>query len=143
MSEELFARIGKGLFPVDERGQEALHGLPEGKPVMLTIRKHRNAKQFRLYWAVVSILMENAPEFDGWDREQVSQQLKLDAGAVDWFTHKATGATFGVPQSLKFESMSADRFSRFLDRVIYIVSTQYVPGLAQNTIRRRIEEMCQ
>lgn len=140
MSRELFVKIGRGLFPSDERAEEILHGLPEGRAVMVEVHKPRNPKQHRLYWALVKILAENCAEFENQDLEEISRQLKIDCGAVDWMVHKRTGMKFGVPQSLKFESMSQDRFKRFLDRAIYVVCSQYLPGLAEEMARRQIED---
>ena len=140
-SKELFAKVGRALVPFDERGVELLHGLPEGKAVMVTIDKPRNPRQHRLYWALVKILHDNCIEFENSDPDDISRQLKIDCGAVDWFVHKPSGTKFGSPKSLKFESMAQDTFKRFLDRAIYVVCTQYLPGLAIEATRRQIEDM--
>lgn len=141
MSRELFVKIGKGLFPSSERAEEIMHGLPEGRAVMVSVDKPRNPRQHNLYWALVKVLMENCDEFKGWSRDAVSKQLKIDCGAVDWMVHKRTGMQFGSPQSIRWESMPQDKFKRFFDRAIHVITTQYIPNLESAVIREQVEEM--
>ena len=141
MTKELFARIGKSLVPADERAEELLHGLAEGKAVMVDIERPRNPKQHKLFWALMKILRDNCAEFEGDDLEEIAKQIKIDCGAVDWFVHKASGVKFGTPQSIAFASMKQEKFARFLNRAIHVITTQYLPGVSSEAVRERLEDM--
>lgn len=148
MGAPLFLRktLRGGLEPVDEAGVEALSAYKPGDVVRGDLRKPRNPKRHRWYWALCGLVAENSDR----TAEEVSTLLKLATGHRETLALKAGacphcgGAVEKVaylPKSIAFAKMDEASFGLFTDRCVKVVAERLIPGIAEEALRKEIEEM--
>lgn len=139
MNEIAMTRKGHALVPVDEISSDALMHVPGGKEVLVTVRAPRNPRQHRLAWA----LAQKVSEACDWlpDAESAMDWLKIRCRHVRIVHNPATGHSFIVPKSIAFASLNQQSFSRLLNRMVYVICSEIVPGLSEADLRSEIEAM--
>lgn len=131
-------RFRGGILPHGDDAQEMFATIKDGAEFICEVRTVRSLKQLKLFWGLMGLLAENCETFTS--KDDAADNIKLDCGEVDWFVHHRTGVKFGRPRSIAFESMSQDRFNRFMNRVLFVIESEYLPG-ASMALMRRVYEM--
>ena len=67
--------------------------------------------------------------------------LKIKARHVKIIQNPKTGQVAIIPKSIAFASLSQDAFKRVLDRMIFIVCSEIIPGLDEGKLRAEIMAM--
>lgn len=126
------------LIPETDGGREAFGTIKDGAQVLVDVRTVRSVRQLNLYWALMTLLADNCDDFAS--KESASDIIKIDCGEVNYFLHPKTGEIFGSPRSIAFESMPQDRFNRFMNRVLWVIESKYLPDSSE-ALRKEMYRM--
>lgn len=133
----VFVKDLRSLRPADPLAEEIMRSLKAGAMVTVEVRKSRNLQHHRLYWSLMQLVADN---MDGnYSAEVVSDVVKIRAGHVIP-VRTAKGEVF-LPKSISFAAMDQQDFREFFDRAIQVVTSDILPGLDSETLRREVYEM--
>lgn len=130
-------REGSHLVPVDAVAAEMLAEVPMNTGVMVTVKVPRNLRQFRLAWALADIVSKSVDFLH--DREDAMTWLKIKARHVRMLQDPLRGTVAIVPKSIAFASLDQAGFARVLNRMIYVTTTEIIPGLQESSLRAELE----
>src|SRR6476659_7800903 len=86
-----------GLVPTDAMSEELLASIPDGREVLVTIRRPRLIRHHRLLWALLKKVVENT---DRWESEKsLLDSLKLATGLFEARV-AINGAPYAIPSSI-------------------------------------------
>jgi hypothetical protein len=129
------------LRPADDAGQEALRKLGNGELVSIEIKKSRNIKHHRMFWALMSIVHENMDSERYPTVEDLTAAVKIAAG-LRTRIELPNGDVGFIPGSIAFHKMSQIEFSDFYDRVCDLICKHFLPGVDSDALREEVEIMC-
>lgn len=135
----MMRRINGKLETIDPVSAEAFEHVPCNKDLFVVIRSRRNPKQHRLAWALASKITDGCDFLH--DSEEAMTYLKYKTKHVKIVVDHKTGQSFVMPKSISFASMTQEQFSRFLNRAIYVVCSEIIPGLPEKTLRAELQAM--
>lgn len=138
MADILMRKVLGTLRPVDAQGEEIMRSVSNGSIVRVTVKKPRNIKHHRKYWALISLLHENQERYA--TPEELSDAIKCATGHCNVLT-RSDGYEIRVPRSISFGKMDQTEFDRFYERVIDLAVTRIIPGLSREDIKREVEAM--
>ena len=128
------------LRPVDEAGEVALQKIRQGEVISIEIKRPRNVRHHRMFWALMTIVHEN---MDG-DRyptvEDLVAAIKIAAG-LRTRIDLPTGETGFIPGSIAFHKMDQTAFSEFYNRVCDLIAKHFLPGVTADELRNEVEIM--
>lgn len=140
MARFLVAKHLGSLRPVDEGGEEALRAIGQGEIVQVEIKRPRNVKHHRMYWALVTLVWQN---MDG-DRYPTADDLhaaiKIAAG-LRTRIELPNGEVGFIPGSIAFHKMDQDAFSKFYDRVCDLIAKHFLPGVTSAELKHEVSLM--
>jgi hypothetical protein len=128
------------LRPVDANGEEALSRIKQGIAVMVEVKRPRNAKFHRLYWALVSIVHENMDSERYPSPEDLHAAFKIAAG-IRTRIELPNGEVGFIPGSIAFHKMDQAAFDAFYDRICDLVATHFLPGVDKDDLRLEVANM--
>ena len=117
-------RSGDKLVPVTEWDRDRLLDVPEGKDLSIKISRTRSARQHRLFWALMQIVVDNHPFYIR--GEQLVEWLKVRLGYVDEIMFH-DGSMMTKVSSISFTSMGQDEFQKFFNLALHVIITEVVP----------------
>ncbi|CAB5220037.1 Protein of unknown function DUF1367 [uncultured Caudovirales phage] len=117
-------RSGDKLVPVTEWDRDRLLDVPEGKDLSIRISRTRSARQHRLFWALMQIVVDNHPFY--MRGEQLVEWLKVRLGYVDEIMFH-DGSMMTKVSSISFTSMGQDEFQKFFNLALHVIITEVVP----------------
>ena len=140
MTDEIpMCRRGDALHAVDEVSAAQLRAAAgEGRDVMVVVRSRRNPDQHRFAWALAAKLAEACGFFDA---EDAMDFLKIKARHVRYVTDPRTGEIHLVPKSINFASCTQAEFSRLINRMVWLVCSEILPGITEEELRAEVEAM--
>jgi hypothetical protein len=130
-------RDGPHLVPADAVSAEMLQEVPMYTGVMVTVKVPRNIRQFRLAWALADIISKSVDWLQ--DRESSMDWLKIKCRHVRMIHDPRSGNVVIVPKSISFASLPQEGFARLLNRMIYVTTTEIIPGLQESALRAELE----
>lgn len=130
-------RSGDKLVPVTEWDRERLLDIPEGKDLSIRVSRTRSAKQHRLFWALMQIVVDNHPFY--MRGEQLVEWLKIRLGYVDEIMFH-DGSMMTKVSSISFTSMGQDEFQKFFNLALYIIITEVAP-ISREQLLQELEAM--
>lgn len=139
MTEIPMKRDGSHLVPADAVAAEMLAEVPANTGVMVTVKVPRNLRQFRLAWALADIISKSVDWLP--DRETAMDWLKIKSRHVRMITDPRSGNVAIVPKSIAFASLDQAGFARLLNRMIYVTTTEIIPGLEESSLRAELESI--
>jgi hypothetical protein len=114
-----FVKRGLTLVPADIAAEEMLADLEDGKEIILSARMSRNPQHHRWFFALMRKVCDNT---DDWkDEDELLDAIKLATGHVQR-RMKLDGTMYQAPRSISFAAMGQDKFKRFVDRALYVLS---------------------
>lgn len=119
--------------------EDILSNIPNGAQVMVEIKRPRNIKHHRMWWALCQLIADNSERYKS--AEDVSDMLKVGGGHCKRF-EISDGRVVYVPKSISFASMDQTAFSGLWERVIAYVCSHVIRGLDESDIKREVEEIC-
>ncbi len=132
-------REGSHLVPVDAVSEEMLAEVPTNTGVMVTVKVPRNLRQFRLAWVLADIVAKSVDFLS--DREAAMDWIKIKARHVRMIHDPLRNVTAIVPKSISFEKLDQVGFNRVFNRMIFVVTTEIIPGLDEGTLRAELESI--
>ena len=113
---------GSHLIGADQHADELLSGIKDGREVIVSIRRPRNASHHRLLFAVLNKVVENTDQWASVD--MLLDDLKLATGHAEVRVNFFTGERQIKPKSINFAAMSQDEFRPWFDKAIHLLATQ-------------------
>lgn len=140
MSRFLATKHLGSLRPADQAGEDALRKVGQGELVSIEIKRPRNIKHHRMYWALVTLVWEN---MDG-DRyptaEDLHAAIKIAAG-LRTRIELPDGSVGFIPGSIAFHKMDQAAFGEFYDRVCDLIAKHFLPGVTKADLKREVESL--
>ena len=124
-------RSGDKLVPITEWDREQLLDVPEGKDLSIKLTRTRSAKQHRLFWSLMQIVVDNHPYY--LRPEQMVEWLKLRLGYVEEVMFH-NGDMMTKLSSISFSSMGQSEFQDFFNKSLYVITTEVTPISRQELI---------
>lgn len=115
-----FRKSGKHLTPSDPHAEEFIDAIPDGKEVLVSIRRPRNVQHHRFFFAKLRAIVEATGKW--LSEDDLLQDLKLATRHVEKRQNVITKDYYMAPRSINFASMSQDAFARFNDRCDYVLA---------------------
>lgn len=103
-------RKGKSLVPTTQDGRDEVNRLSSDAEVMVSVTPARNARQFRLFWALCEVIADNSEIYN--TKRKASDALLYFTSNVDIFINHL-GQMMVVPKSLAWENMKPEEFEAF------------------------------
>lgn len=128
------------LRPVDQAGEDALRKIGVGQLVTVEVKRPRNIKFHRLYWALVTIVWEQLDERRYPTVEDLHAAIKIAAGLRTRIV-LPDGTVGFIPGSIAFHKMSQSDFDSFYDRVCNLVAKHFLPGVTDAELRNEVAVM--
>ena len=140
MSSEsiIMRRSGDRLVPVAEWERERLLEIPEGRDLTVKITRTRSAKQHRLFWALMQLVVTNHPYYVR--AEQLVEWMKIRLGYVEEVMFH-DGQMLTKVSSISFGSMGQDAFQKFFNMALDIITTEVLPETDREDLLREVEQM--
>ena len=140
MTRFIAAKNLGSLRPVDEAGEEALRKVGQGELVQVEIRKPRNIRHHRMFWALMTIIWENKEREQYPTVEDVAASVKIAAG-LRTRIYLPDGQLAFIPGSIAFHKLDQTEFSAFYDRVCDVVAQYFLPSVTSDELKREVETM--
>lgn len=128
------------LRPADDASRNALTKIKNGDYVTVEVKRPRNSKMHRLYWALISLVWENLDQERYPSAEDLHAAVKIATGLRT--TIVLPDGTHGfIPGSIAFHKMTQDEFTAFYDRVCDLMAKHFLPGVTSAELKREVQEM--
>ena len=115
-----FVKRGNTLVPADFAADEFLSGIPDGREILVSVRRPRSPQHHRWFFALLRKVVENSEHWSS--EEDLLDDLKLMTGHFTRRVNLLTGDICLVAKSINFASMPEDPFRRFKDRALFVLS---------------------
>lgn len=132
----LMRRQGNALVPTDDRSSEAFSKVGSGD-VLVWIKKPRNPKFNRYFFAMVGVIFDNQSRYQ--TKDQLLDAIKIAVGHYDTVISARDSKPYLVLRSISFDNMDEMQFKEFVDRVMDVVAAQIIPNLKPGDLRRELE----
>ncbi len=140
MTRFIAAKHLSSLRAVDEAGEDALRKLGQGELVQVEIKKPRNIRHHRMFWALMSLIWENKEREQYPTVEDVAAAVKIAAG-LRTRIYMPDGQLAFIPGSIAFHNMDQTEFSTFYEGVCDVVAKYFLPGVTREELKREVETM--
>jgi len=134
----IMRRNGDRLVPVAEWERERLLEIPEGRDLTVKITRTRSAKQHRLFWALMQLVVTNHAYYVR--AEQLVEWLKIRLGYVEEVMFH-DGQMLTKVSSISFGSMGQDAFQKFFNMALDIITTEVLPETDREDLLREVEQL--
>ncbi len=114
----MFERRGNHLVPSDLAAQEMVEGLPEGKPILMDMRRARSPRNHAHLFAILHVACEQLEGYP--DEEALLDALKIATRLIRPVL-KVDGEIIWLPRSINWAAMSEDTFQRWKDRALHVL----------------------
>jgi len=143
MAVFLAAKKFKALYPVDDTGEEVVSRLGQGEIVTVEIKRPRNGRMHRLFWALASLTWEQIDHAEYPTAEDLVTHLKIVTGHYDRCEIVFEGKHYPVltPKSISFAAMDQTAFDAFFDRCCIWILANVLPGVTREDLRDELERM--
>lgn len=135
----LFFRKDFGrLVPADDAASAALTKIKHGSDVQVEIKRPRNIRHHRKFFALMQLVYQNQEKYD--TIEHLVAALKAAVGHCDFLPGR-DGGLIAVPKSIAFAKMDQVSFDAFYDRCIDVIARHFLPGVDSDELRAEVEEL--
>lgn len=139
MTEIPMCKEGNKLAPVCQMAEDELAAIPSGRDLLVTVKTPRNVNQFKLAWSLATKVAEACDWLH--DKEDAMTWIKVKSRHVKILQDPRTGQIIISPKSISFASLGQDAFNRIFNRMCFVVCTEIVPGLDEETLRAELLAM--
>ena len=133
----LRAHLGK-LVPVDDQALTYIRKLKDTETVRADVRRVRNPKQHRLWWALVTLIHGQQDEWP--TIESLSKAILCAAGHGKVIKSKSGIQTLEA-KSIAFGNLDQDQFDAILEKSIRVICERILPGVKSDDLRAEVLEM--
>ena len=138
MSQAIFQRRLDALRPTDAMSEEMLAKIKPDEQVQVEIKKLRNPRQFRLYWALMGLLAGYAET--RCDPVDVSDWIKVAVGH-SYVAHYPDGTSEVKPKSIAFGNQTQEAWETFFNQVVDFACTKILHGTSNEALQAELAEM--
>ena len=133
----LFSKGLTGLQPADDAAVKFVGRLKLHELVAVEAKQPRNLAHHRKFWKLMEIVAHNQQHYKS--AEEVCAAFKVAVGHCDFVQTKH--GLVGIPRSISFASMDQTEFDAFYSKAVEYLTTEVIPGLNKDALRRGVEEM--
>lgn len=133
-----FRKYLGALKPVDELAAEAVRKIGGDEVVTVTIKRTRNVRFHRKFFALMNLVFQNQEHYPSLDIMLAA--FKVAAGHCFPVIAKG-GQTVMVPKSISFSKMDESAFEEFWSASVSIVITRFLPGVKREDLEAEIMTM--
>ena len=126
------------LLPDDDTARAYLKRLKPGEPVLVNVKKPRNIKFHRKFFALLQIAFDNQDKYD--DFEAFRKEVTMRAGHWQEHVH-VTGAVSYTAKSIAFHNMDELEFSQLYSQAIDAIIAYFMPDTDPEELNRAVEEV--
>ena len=124
-----------GFFPSSDSDFEVCKKFVEGEVYRCEIKKPRNIKFHRKFFALLQYVFENQDKYD--NIEDLRVEIELKAG--NYIEHITTkGKMVYIPKSLKFERMDNVEFENLYNKAIDVILKHFICGDTKENIENQV-----
>jgi hypothetical protein len=134
----LLVREGTKLAAADPISAELIAGIKHRETITATIRRQRNPKHHRMWWALVGAIYPHQSVYA--TAQELNTAIKIAVGHFD-SGKTIDGIPWVSPRSISYAAMDQNAFSEFFDRAVEIVLTRIVPNLEREDLEAQIQEI--
>lgn len=138
MTQAIFQRQLNALRPTDAMSEEMLSKIKPKEYVRVEIKRMRNPRQHRLFWALMGLLATYAET--KCSAEDISDWIKISVGHSH-VAHYPDGTTVVKPSSIAFGNMSQEKWETFFSKVVDFACTKILHGTTNQALKAELEEM--
>lgn len=128
----------QALIPVDEDSIAVLKGIKAGDVYRVTVKKPRNYKFHKKFFALLKVVSDNSDDFTS--VEQLLTSIKINLGYTEVIIGPG-GAKYQIPKSISFAAMDEMAFNEFYRRAFELVIRSYMPGVSPYDLERAVMEV--
>ena len=129
-------KINGGLFPSLDEDAEIINKIKRGDVVQYEIKKPRNAKFHRKYFAMLQVVTDNTD----YNTDQLLLMIKLRMGHFDSFITPG-GKTLYKPKSISFSKMDNDEFERFYQKTMQVILNDFLRGSNEKELQNQVDKI--
>ena len=134
----MIKELGQKLVPDDDHARSYLKRIKAGEPVLVVVRKPRNVKFHRKFFALLNVAFENQDRYD--DFEAFRKEVTMRAG--QWEEHKhVTGTVSYTAKSIAFHNMDDLAFGELYQKAITAIIEHFMPGMDPDELSRAVDEV--
>lgn len=150
MPDFMVIKDGSGLFPASKAAEIEITKLPPETRLRCSVAKPRSGRQHGMAFALFTYLadaLKDGPGPDYWEQDRVRRLLLVVTGYADLIplsdkAAKQWGSRVAVmPRSMRFDAMSADEFTCFLNDAMAYVREQLAPWIRESEHWPQISEI--
>ena len=131
----LHKTLSGNLATIDDAGKELLAKIGRGEIVSAEIKRPRNIKFHRRFFAMLNLVLANQSHYQSLD--DLLDVCKLRIGHVKVIQTKH--GEVRIPKSISFAALDDAAFSAFYDRAVDWVIAEVIPGLRRADLDEEVE----
>lgn len=135
----LFRKHLGSLKPADELAAEAVRKIGAEETVTITIKRSRNVKFHRKFYALMNLVYENQEVYPSLDI--MIAAFKVAAGHCFPVMDKNGRFVAMVPKSISFAKMDETAFEAFWDASVKIIVERFLRGVDRHELEAEIMSM--
>ena len=140
MAQPLFFRKKLGaLVPADGAAITVLSKVRHGEDVQVEIKRPRNIRHHRKFFALVNLVFENQEHYAS--VEDLLAALKSAVGHCTLIDARDGGTRIAVPKSISFAKMDQAEFDAFYEKCLDVVARYFLPGVESDALRAEVEDL--
>lgn len=128
-----------GLFTDSEIFDEEFASIPTNTDVKVKITSPRSLKQLRYAWALATKISQACDWLQ--TKDEAMEFMLIEAKHVRRIYDPLRKIAYLRPLPTNFGEMDGTKYSRLLNRMVYVATTLIVPGLPENDLKREVEAM--
>lgn len=137
--ELMLTRTLSGLAAADQIAVERLRKWPIGETVRCDVKKPRNHKNLRRWWALCGLIYENSEVYAS--PQIAHQHLKILCGHAIPIASKSTGEIYLVPDSISYDRLEENEFQEVWKRAKDAVRQHILPGVTSEDLELEIMQI--
>lgn len=123
--------LALGLAITDDEGSAVLKKLKPSEEVWCEIKKARNPKHHRQYFALLHLVFENQERYRHF--EHFRKAVQIAAGHVDELI-TLTGEVVLIPKSVDYASLDEIEFSKVFSETMAVCCDSFLQGVDQRFV---------
>lgn len=128
------------LRPIDEAGEVALRSFGDGELVTVDVKKARNAKHHRMFWALMTVVWDNLDHGRYPTLDSFVAAVKIGTGHRE-VVFLSNNTEVYIPKSISFSKMDQTEFSAFYNLVCDLIAKHWLPGVSSAELRAEVSIM--
>ncbi len=126
------------LVPAGQHAEDVIRKIPRNHVVEITIKRPRNIKHHRMFWALMGVVFENQSHYES--KDHMVTALKVALGHCDTVICKDGNPAY-IPKSISFAKMDQTAFNEFWDNCLHLVCKHFLPGADSENLTREVYRM--